>query len=176
MSLSGISKKDVEVKKRRIRMIIAATGHRLGKLGGYGQEIQDRLEKLAMAGLKKYGATKVISGMAIGWDFAIAKAALKLELPLIAAVPFKGQECRWNAQTQLAYRELLEKACEVIVVSEGGFSGAAMQKRNEYMVDRCEMLLALFSGEAGGTANCLEYAKKQKTRTIDLWNSWQRFG
>jgi hypothetical protein len=33
--------------------------------------------------------THVISDMALGWDLAIAIAMLKLNIPLIAAVPFE---------------------------------------------------------------------------------------
>ncbi|MEG3958811.1 hypothetical protein [Microcoleus sp. herbarium2] len=35
--------------------------------------------------------THVISDMALGWDMAVAIAMLKLNIPLIFAVPFEGQ-------------------------------------------------------------------------------------
>jgi hypothetical protein len=35
--------------------------------------------------------THVISDMALGWDMAVAFAMLKLNIPLIFAVPFEGQ-------------------------------------------------------------------------------------
>ena len=35
-----------------------------------------------------------------------------------------------------------------------------MQKRNEYMVDKCDILLAVWDGSAGGTNNCVKYARK----------------
>jgi hypothetical protein len=35
--------------------------------------------------------THVISDMALGWNMAVAIAMLKLNIPLIVAVPFEGQ-------------------------------------------------------------------------------------
>lgn len=35
-----------------------------------------------------------------------------------------------------------------------------MQKRNEWMVDRIDELLAIYNGTPGGTKNCIDYAKK----------------
>jgi hypothetical protein len=36
-------------------------------------------------------STHVISDMALGWDMAVAIAMLKLNIPVIFAVPFEGQ-------------------------------------------------------------------------------------
>jgi uncharacterized phage-like protein YoqJ len=34
-----------------------------------------------------------------------------------------------------------------------------MQIRNEWMVDRCDKLIAVWDGSKGGTGNCVDYAK-----------------
>ncbi len=34
-----------------------------------------------------------------------------------------------------------------------------MQVRNEYMVDRADLVLALWNGTPGGTGNCVRYAR-----------------
>ena len=42
-----------------------------------------------------------------------------------------------------------------------------MQKRNEYMVDNCDLLIACWSGvKKGGTYNCVKYAIKNNKRII----------
>ena len=35
-----------------------------------------------------------------------------------------------------------------------------MQKRNEYMVDLADRVIAVWDGSKGGTANCVKYAEK----------------
>src|SRR3546814_12439463 len=50
-------------------VILAATGHRPGKLGGYGEDVLARLRKGARSFLERErNATAAISGMALGWD------------------------------------------------------------------------------------------------------------
>jgi len=76
-------------------MILSGTGHRPDKLGGYSDSAFDNLVKIAEDYLKESKPDKVISGMALGWDQALAEACVNLNIPFIAAVPFKGQESKW---------------------------------------------------------------------------------
>jgi len=47
----------------------------------------------------------------------------------------------------------------VVVVSEGGYSARNMQRRNEWMVDHSDKVLAVWDGSNGGTGNCVAYAR-----------------
>lgn len=91
-------------------MVVAGTGHRPNKLGGYSKEAFKKLVDIAEKALRQVKVTEVISGMALGWDMALAQASINLNIPFIAAVPFKGQEIKWNKEIQIYYQELLEKA------------------------------------------------------------------
>lgn len=155
-------------------MIIAATGHRPDKLGGYDPAIEARLQKLASEYLDEARPAVVISGMALGWDTAIALASLEARIPLIAAVPFRGQDGKWSPQGRERYADILVRATEVHVVSEGGYASHKMQLRNQWMVDHCNRLVALWNGTPGGTANCVNYAiSVGKRDAIDnLWPQW----
>lgn len=158
--------------------ILAATGHRPAKLGGYTTEATDKLFNFAVDCLlsEPYPLSgKVITGMALGWDTAIAEAALAYNVELICAIPFIGQESRWQQSQQRHYDEILSQAAEVIVITSGGFSPEAMQLRNKWMVDHCDRLLSLWDGSAGGTANCNKYAKKVGRETVQLWPKWSLF-
>lgn len=158
-------------------MILAATGHRPHKLGGYGVDVRLRLHRLAVMTIDTHRPDAVISGFAQGWDLAMAAAALAVDVPLIAAIPFKGQETMWPDEAQEVYHRLLAKAAHVEVVCEGGYAPWKMQRRNEWMVDACTDLAALWDGSDGGTANCVEYAKRKGAdgpRIIDVWNDWLR--
>jgi uncharacterized phage-like protein YoqJ len=48
----------------------------------------------------------------------------------------------------------------------------AMQRRNEWMVDRADKLVALWDGSWGGTFNCIEYARKKGVPFDNLWARW----
>jgi uncharacterized phage-like protein YoqJ len=143
-------------------MIIAFTGHRPNKLGSYKLpnpiyiHVCQQIEKV----LKELKPEKVISGMAQGTDLWAANIAYKLNIPFIAAVPFIGQEKAWPEKSQKIYHNLLNKAIETVIVSDGGYAAYKMQARNEYMCKHCDKLIAVYNGDlSGGTFNCIQYAK-----------------
>lgn len=154
-------------------MIICGTGHRPDKLGGYGTAAGVRLVNLAEDWLEENKPDKVISGMALGWDYALAAAAFNLDIPFIAAVPFEGQEWRWPSESQRNFRVLLGVAERVVYVCEPGYAPWKMQKRNEWMVDNSDQVLALWNGSSGGTANCIKYAEKVGKPIINLWSDYE---
>lgn len=142
-------------------MILAGTGHRPDKLGGYEPWNAANWIELAEFILEQWRPERVISGMALGWDTYLATAAVKVGIPFVAAIPFVGQESQWPLASQMRYWELLGQAADIVVVCSGGFSAAKMQERNKWMVDHCDLLLACWDGSPGGTANCVEYAKRR---------------
>lgn len=160
-------------------MIIAGTGHRPEKLGGYSDQVFKRLHAVAIRWLEDQEARSegvveyVIMGMALGWDQALGCAAFDLRIPYDAYVPFKGQETRWPIASQQRYKFLLSKAREVKYICEGGYAGWKMQKRNVAMVDACTDVLALWDGSlTGGTFNCITYAHTQGKPVINVWKKF----
>lgn len=156
-------------------MILAATGHRPEKLGGYGESVAARLRRGATRYLKtQIGVEQVISGMALGWDTAWALAATDLGIPFIAAIPFAGQECRWPTESQERYWALLKKSARVVIVNDGGYHPAKMQSRNCWMVEHSDKLVALWDGSSGGTANCVKWAETIGKPVENLWPHFAR--
>lgn len=149
--------------------IVAGTGHRPDKLGGHTADAMRRLDAFAEGLIDAARPRKVISGMALGWDQALVKAAGSCGIPYIAAVPFKGQESRWPFFSRKLYEILLSGAAEVIYVCEPGYAPWKMQRRNEWMVNNCEVLLELWDGSDGGTANCVRYADRKGVTAINAW-------
>lgn len=149
-------------------MIVAFTGHRPNKLGGYKlpnptylyvcQQIEKTLIELK--------PEKVISGMALGIDQWAANIAWKLKIPFIAAVPFEGQETAWPQASQKTFQSLIRLANEVVIVSPGKYEAVKMQVRNEWMVDHSNKLIAVWDGTSGGTGNCVNYAKSKNKEII----------
>jgi len=149
---------------------LAVTGHRPPKLGGYQHDIYEKLYQLAIDELMFFQPDLVITGMALGWDIAVAKACIFLKMPFIAAVPFPGQESNWPPFSQREYNEVLMHARKIVHVSDR-YSPTAMQRRNEWMVDRCHALLALYDGYGeGGTFKCIKYARKRKKPVRNIWS------
>lgn len=159
-------------------MILAATGHRPQKLGGFGLDVFVRLSDFAKGQIQKINPSVVISGMAIGWDQAIACAAVELKIPLHAYIPFEGQESKWHPQDRARFDILRCQAEKVVIVCDGEYDSWKMQKRNEAMVDACDTLLALWDGSSGGTGNCIKYAKRIRSKPLNIvncWSDWTEF-
>lgn len=154
-------------------MIIAASGHRPDKLGGYDLKTRRALGALAVEYLSRSRPEQVISGMALGWDMAVAAAAHMMGIPFIAAVPFEGQHSLWPDEAEKRYFRLLDLAHRVEIISGIHVSvPKAMQLRNEWMVDRADRIMALWDGSFGGTHNCITYAHKRKVPVDNLWDLW----
>jgi uncharacterized phage-like protein YoqJ len=148
------------------------TGHRPNKLGGYNEnnptmiDVKRRLDNAITQAIKA-GYTEFISGMALGIDMVAAEIVLSKkkeyeDIRLIAAVPFEGQEGKWPEQSQERWRKVISQADEVVLVCEPGYAAWKMQKRNAWMVDHSQAVIAVWDGTKGGTGNCVEYAKKAK--------------
>ena len=144
---------------------IAVTGHRPDKLGGYGDTAtRDAIIEALHAALVDLQPAKAISGMALGVDQYFAQVCVELEIPFVAAIPFEGQESRWPKLAQRRYATLIAHAAEVITVCDGGYKAWKMQTRNQWMVDHCDRLIAVWNGGAGGTGNCVRYAERMGCR------------
>ncbi len=140
-------------------MIVAFSGHRPQKVGGYGDTPLRRAITSALRNiLVELRPTLAISGMALGVDQWAAQLCIDLSIPFDAYVPFNGQESRWPDASKREYLALLRKARKIRVIANA-YSNAAFQRRNEAMVDDCDVLVAVWDGSAGGTANCVRYAE-----------------
>lgn len=152
--------------------VVAVTGHRPHKLGGEWDlegPVSVRLFEALRSALDELRPSGLISGMALGVDMAWALVGLERSLPVIAAVPFEGQEARWSPAARRRYAEILAHPLVTkVVVAPGGYNAHKLQVRNEWMVDRCDLLLAVWDGTPGGTANCVRYAERTGRRTIRI--------
>jgi uncharacterized phage-like protein YoqJ len=142
--------------------VLAVTGHRPDKLGNEWDmrgEISQRVYHDMANYIETNRPSQMISGMALGVDMLWAALAIKEDIPLLAAIPFEGQEKAWPQKSQDLYHSLLSKATEVVAVCPPGYAAWKMQKRNMWMVDNCDLLVAVWDGTDGGTANCYRYAE-----------------
>ena len=152
-------------------MNIAITGHRPNKLGNdYNLtsplilKIKSKLEEI----VDSYKPECLISGMALGIDTLWAKIALEKRIPLICAIPCINQEKLWTDSSKELYRYILDNAYKVVYITKKEFDYKSMQLRNEWMVDNCDILVAVHDGSYGGTHNCVTYANQVGKEIITI--------
>ncbi len=136
-------------------MIVAFTGHRFVEAS---MDTEDRVKKALRETLLELRPEKAITGMALGTDQWAAEVCLDLDVPYVAAVPCQAQDRYWSYAAKRRYQQLLDGAVEIVVVTKGRYTPEVMARRNAWMVQRCDLLLAVFDGSPGGTANCVRYA------------------
>jgi uncharacterized phage-like protein YoqJ len=136
------------------------------------------------------GETEItfIFGGAIGIDtlgYIVAKnlrdkVYLKGMISIILAMPFENQDGAWFRQEdkdRLRYQRIV--ADSVVQVDKlpkyavnytvGEYHPLKMQKRNEYMVDNSDIVVAVWDGsKKGGTYNCVKYAKANNKKIIHI--------
>ena len=157
-------------------MILGFTGHRPASLpGSYSDSTNRALLNTADSILAQYKPTKVISGMALGWDTAVAQTVINRGIGLIAAIPFKSQSLKWPLHSQDRYQKLLNRAERIEIISSGDYSLQAMQQRNQWIVDRCDLLMALWHQDKSGTKNCIDYALAINRPTFNCWATFEYF-
>lgn len=152
-------------------LILAATGHRPPKLGGYGDDVYDKLVQLATGFMIETKPDRVISGMALGWDQAWAQAAVDLRIPFIAAIPCHGQSSKWPSKSVHKWKKLMALADRMVCISEH-YTRSCMQDRNVWMVDNCDEVVALWDGSSGGTGNCIRYAMQMNRPIHNLYEDY----
>lgn len=165
-----------DISANFLNRIVTGTGHRPQKLGGYSDAAAALLINLATDWLTALQPRGVVSGLAQGWDSALVEACWRIGFPYVACAPFKAQACKWPVTAQRRYDQYVERAAKFIICSPGEYSAHKMQVRNERMVDIAlkdgtdhGLLLAVWDGSAGGTRNCIDYAK---TRGLQVMNAW----
>ena len=153
----------------------SVTGHRPNKMYGYNLkdtrwiELKNKFKEI----LKQNNCTEAISGMALGVDTVFALAVLELKnedypIKLHCAIPCKNHSCKWIKESIDLYNKILSKADIVKLVSDEEYKPWLMQKRNEYMVDLADKVIAVWDGTNGGTGNCVKYANKVKKDVIRI--------
>ncbi|QZE56387.1 hypothetical protein pEaSNUABM40_00193 [Erwinia phage pEa_SNUABM_40] len=162
---------------------ISFTGHRPQYLGGFSPEAKRRLYTFARRKVLAIEDDAIIYvGCALGFDMAVATAAIDLGHKVVSCLPYPGFNSRWTISSVFELDGLLNKSHEVRIVTSkedwehmDGQAGFALNKRNHYMVDETDRLISLCCGAPSGTQNCIDYALKQNKPVAYWWNDWLKF-
>lgn len=156
---------------------ICFTGHRPNHLPwGYNEECDvckiflKRLDKL-LALCVECGFETFISGVALGFDTFACESVLKLKkknknIDLVLAIPCKNQTEKWGEKAKERYDKIFLKANPVFVSNE--YFQGCFTKRNQFMVDKADLVIACFNGMPGGTKSTVEYAIKNSKNVLIL--------
>ena len=156
-------------------MKISVTGHRPNKMYGYDirnkqwTELKEKFKRL----LVENNCDEAITGMALGVDMVFALAVLELKeegypIKLHCAIPCQNHSSKWIAESIKLYNDILSRADVVKLVTNAPYQPYLMQKRNEYMVDLADKVIAVWDGSKGGTGNCVKYAEKREKEIIRI--------
>lgn len=150
--------------------VCACTGHRTQNLPFRFDETDERCVKLKEKLYEiienlilKKDVTHFISGMALGVDTYFAEIILELrdekypEITLEAAIPCETQAERWLEPQRDRYYSILSR-CDKEKMLQTSYTVGCMQRRNEYMVDCCDYLIAVWDGSPSGTGSTVKYA------------------
>jgi len=126
--------------------------------------LKDRLKNEIESRIKE-GYTIFISGMALGVDTFVAEIVLELKkhypvITLEAAIPCESQSDKWNVADRKRYNTLLQQ-CDTVTYVGREYTSDCMIKRNFYMVDNANLLIAVCNELTGGTGATIRYAKEK---------------
>ena len=146
-------------------MKIGVTGHRYDRVGGEKlpnpqyNKICYEFERVFLE--HKPNLSSVLTGMAVGSDQFAAHVALRNNIPVSAILPFKNQDALWSIPDKNRYQRLLDRCFDVVIIHDS-YIPSSYQERNKYIVNNCDILVAVFDGvNSGGTFNTIKYAYSQ---------------
>lgn len=115
--------------------------------------------------IEQEGVTHFISGMALGVDMYAAEIVLGLKssyegITLESAIPCESQAEKWTEKQRDRYFEIAFK-CDKETLIQHHYTSDCMHKRNRYMVDQADFIIAVWDGRPSGTGKTVQYAQRQ---------------
>lgn len=158
----------------------AFTGYRPQKLS-FGNDLgHPDAVRLRAALLKEYeklilrGFRYFYTGGALGSDLMTAEVILELkrryehrELCHRLCLPCLNHCAKWRRE-DIIRLEKIKRDSDVVYVSEKPYFNGCMQLRNQYMVDACAVLVAVYDGQSGGTKNTVDYARAREKKIVTI--------
>jgi hypothetical protein len=157
-------------------LIISVTGHRPHRLP-CGYDITHEFWNDVVESTYDYlyfrrdCVNYVRTGMALGFDQAVARICIDLRIPFRAYVPFPTYYAKWPLPSRTAYHDILRSASKVIYAHKR-YTPKAYKHRNHMLVCGSDRLLHLFDGQPdGGTFHAINCAIEYSVPMVDMWPS-----
>ncbi len=153
-------------------MVCCVTGHRPSGFNflrkpddllyiEYCSKLADEIEYLM-----RYGYDTFITGMADGADIDFALMVIMFKskydyISLEAAIPYPIRPTKVYTEYHENRDHILENCDNKYIISNNYYRGC-MHKRNRFMVDRSDLVFAIWNGkEQGGTWDTIKYARSK---------------
>lgn len=154
--------------------------------------VKAKLKELILQSYES-GYRTFITGMAMGVDQWAGQIVAEMkntypDVKLVAAIPFASQSSVWYPKNKQVWLNLLTSCDEIYVIDQQPDTSITLDelldlsqipntdakylishklnKRNEWMVDKADSILAIFKHTPGGTANCVQYAQSKGKRIV----------
>lgn len=156
----------------------AITGHRPTRFKWKYKENYSGCKRLKkrlgeqFEGLYREGVRHFYVGGALGVDLWAGEVLLRLkeqpgfeELELFIVLPFAGHDKLWDERSCQRMAFLIRHSAQTVTLGQSGENAAALYKRrNEYMVDHADILLAVYDNDKAirsGTGQTVHYAQRK---------------
>lgn len=100
-------------------------------------------------------------------EILLSKKKYNKNLHLICALPHPEFESKRSTAEKERFNRIIAYADLVKMLNDHYFTGC-YQVRNEWMVDRSNLVIAVFNGSKSGTKNTVEYAKRKGVEVINI--------
>lgn len=135
-------------------------------------KLKSKLEKAIVYLIENKGVTHFISGMALGVDMIAAEIVLDLKkkypnITLECAIPCETQANKWTVKYRDRYFSIIEKSDKETLL-QTHYTADCMHKRNRYMVDKSDYVIAVWNGSPSGTGKTVLYAKENNKQIIQI--------
>lgn len=161
----------------------AITGHRPVRFKWKYKENDTRCKRLKrtiqdqLVQLYEQGTRRFYVGGALGVDQWAGEILLRLkeqpeygDIELVVALPFEGHDAEWDDRSQSRLKFLVDHSTETVTVGTTAEPAAiCYKKRNYYMVDHADCLLAVYDNDRSirsGTGMTVNYAQKKRLPII----------
>ncbi|WP_298034486.1 SLOG family protein [uncultured Dysosmobacter sp.] len=156
----------------------AITGHRPTRFKWKYDEKDARCKRLKREMQEQFillyelGVRRFFIGGALGVDIWAGEILLQMQaqpkfsgIELIIVLPFEGYDAKWDDRSKNRIRFLIDHSTETVVAGKAAEPPAVCYKRrNYYMVDRADYLLAVYDNDRSirsGTGMTVNYAQKK---------------
>ena len=122
--------------------------------------IEQTVKKVIAGGCRHF-----ICGFDQGADMLFAETIVKLKvmypyIKLESVIPYEDQASKWSETERERYFELLAH-CDTETMLQAQYASDCLTKRNKYMVNKSDILIAVYNGRLSGAMEAVTYAKLQ---------------
>lgn len=135
-------------------------------------KLKEEMKSAIIELIENYNVAHFISGMALGVDMIAAEIVLELkkkyqDITLECALPCETQANKWTEKYRDRYFSIIEMSDKETLL-QTHYTADCMHKRNRYMVDKSDYVIAVWNGSPSGTGKTVLYAKENNKQIIQI--------